>query len=268
MLIRSANDAAEALALHVGQGSQARFVELMNESAQRLGLTDTTFVNAHGLDAPGHVSSARDSTLLIRYALGVPFVRDALDRSSVSLSGGRTYPTTDDLLQSWGPLVGGKTGHTREAGWSEAAAAAANGAIVYGTVLGSSSRAGRNDALRALLGYGLGRYRRVAAIDGDRVYAEATTGYGRPDVDLVAPRTLVRTVRDETPLVERVVAPTSVSLPVREGARLGRVEVFADGRLLASSNLVAARDVSEPGLLGKAAWYVTETVAELWGIFA
>ncbi len=265
-LIRSANDAAQALALHVGRGSPSRFVGLMNDKARELGLDDTTFVNAHGLDAPGHLSSARDATLLIRYALGVPFIRDALDRSSVSLPGGRTYPTTDDLLESWSPLVGGKTGHTVKAGWSEAAAAQAGGATVYGAVLGSESRAGRNDALRTLLGYGLARYRRVVAIDASRVYAESATGYGRPLVELVAPRTVVRTVREGSSLVERVVAPTSVALPVRNGQRLGRVEVYAGNRLLASASLVAASDVSEPGLLGKAAWYAWETVAELWGL--
>ncbi len=266
-LIRSANDAAEALALHVGRGSSSRFVGLMNQKARELGLVDTTFVNPHGLDASGHLSSARDATLLMRYALGVPFIRDALDRSSVSLPGGRNFPTTDDLLESWTPLVGGKTGHTQEAGWSEAAAAQAGGATVYGTVLGSDSRAGRNDALRVLLAYGLSRYHRVVAIDGARMYAESETGYGRPQVELVPPRTVVRTVREGSSLVERVVAPTSVALPVRKGQRLGRVEVYAGNRLLASANLVAASDVSEPGLLGKAAWYARETVAELWGLF-
>ena len=72
MLIPSANDAATALALHVGNGSATRFVSLMNAKARELGLVDTTFANPHGLDEPGHVSSARDATLLVRHALGVP----------------------------------------------------------------------------------------------------------------------------------------------------------------------------------------------------
>ena len=122
-LVPSANDAAEALALHVGRGSADRFVQLMNAKAEELGLTDTHFENPHGLDEPGHVSSARDATTLVRYALGVPFVRDALSRSTVALPGGRSFPTTDDLLEEWAPLVGGKTGHTLDAGWSQAAAA-------------------------------------------------------------------------------------------------------------------------------------------------
>jgi len=263
-LIRSANDAAEALALHVGDGSVPRFVGLMNEKARELGLVDTTFTNPHGLDAAGHVSSARDATVLVRYALGVPFIGDALGRTSVALPGGRVFPTTDDLLERWSPLLGGKTGHTQAAGWSEAAAARSRGVTVYGTVLGSDTRAERNDALRELLRYGLARYRRVAAIDSSRVYAEAETGYGRAQVELVAPRTLVRTVREGAPLVERIVSPRVVALPVREGQRLGRVEIFAGSRLLASSDLVAAQAVSEPSLLGKAAWYTRRTAENFW----
>ena len=86
MLIPSANDAADALALHVGGGSIDRFVDLMNAKAKELGLSDTHFENPHGLDESGHVSSARDATTLARYTLGVPFVRDALQRSSCHAS--------------------------------------------------------------------------------------------------------------------------------------------------------------------------------------
>ena len=266
MLVRSANDAAEALALNVGKGSTSRFVALMNTKGEELGLVDTNFENPHGLDARGHVSSARDTTKLVRYALGVPFIRDALSRSTVSLPGGRVFPTTDDLLVSWPALVGGKTGHTRDAGWSQAAAANAGGVTVYGSVLGSDTRSSRNGALQDLLTYGLSQYRRTTAIDASRVYAEAETGYGGPSVKLVAPRAVVRTVRLGTLLVERIVASSSVALPVQEGQRLGRVEVYAGNRLVASSNLVAAAAAAEPGLMSKARWYATRTVKNLWEV--
>jgi D-alanyl-D-alanine carboxypeptidase (penicillin-binding protein 5/6) len=265
-LVPSANDAAHALALHVGEGSVPRFVALMNRKARELGLTDTSFRNPHGLDAAGHVSSARDATLLVRHALGVPFLRDALGRTSVSLPGGRDFPTTDDLLEAWPPLLGGKTGHTLDAGWSQAAAASAKGITVYGSVLGSETRGERNDALRALLQHGLDRYGRVTAIDASRVYAQAPTGYGRPDVELVVRRSLLRTVRDDQALVERIVAPTAVALPVREGQMLGRVEIWHRSRLLASSNLVAASSISEPGVVGKAWWYARTTAENFWGL--
>ena len=265
-LIPSANDAATALALHVGDGSSARFVSLMNAKAAELGLTDTTFANPHGLDAPGHLSSARDATLLVRHALGIPLLGDALSRTSFTLPGGRDFPATDDLNASWPPLLGAKTGHTAAAGWSEAGAARARGATVYGAVLGGDSRAARNEALLSLLRYGLASYRRIAGVDSTRVYATAETGYGRPAVDLVASRTLPRTVHESKALMERVVAPASVGLPVRKGQRLGRVEIWDGDRLVASSNLVAAADVSEPGFLRKTAWFAERTAANLWDI--
>ena len=265
-LIPSANDAAQALALHVGDGSSDRFVDLMNAKAEELGLSDTNFENAHGLDESGHVSSARDATALVRYALGVPFIRDSLSRSTLSLPDGTTFPTTDDLLVSWGPLVGGKTGHTRDAGWSQAAAAERAGVTVYGTVLGSDTRGTRNDALRELLEYGLDQYRRVRVIDASRAYVTAETGYGQPGVDLVAPRSVVRTVRNGKSLVERVVAPTTLALPVTKGQVVGRVEVYDGNRLVASSNLAAAESVEDAGFIAKARWYATQTMGNLWEI--
>jgi D-alanyl-D-alanine carboxypeptidase len=265
-LIPSANDAAEALAIHVGAGSVDRFVELMNEKAAELGLSDTHFENPHGLDQSGHVSSARDTTALVRFALGIPFIRDALSRESVSLPGGRTFVTTDDLLAGWGPLVAGKTGHTQAAGWSQAAAAERGDTVVYASVLGSNSRETRNEALQRLLTYGLDQYRTVQVIDRARVYATASTGYGQPDVDLVVPRGITRSIRVGRPLVERVVAPTSLALPVEKGQRVGRVEVYDGNRLVAASTLVAAADVADAGLWAKTKWYTTHTLRNAWEI--
>ena len=266
LIVPSGNDAADALALHIGAGSADRFVELMNAKAAELGLADTNFENVHGLDEPGHVSSARDATTLVRYALGIPFLRDALSRQTTTLPGGRTLVTTNDLLASWPPLVGGKTGHTLGAGWSEAAAAQRGAVTVYGTVLGSDTRSSRNEALRELLSYGLAQYRRIQVVDRGRVYTTAETGYDQPDVELVAPQSVVRTVRRGKPLVERVIAPTSVELPVAAAQTLGRVEIYDGDRLVASSPLVAAAAVADAGLLAKAKWYMTQTARNLWGI--
>jgi serine-type D-Ala-D-Ala carboxypeptidase (penicillin-binding protein 5/6) len=263
MLIPSANDAATALAIHVG-GSTERFVSLMNAKARALGLRETRFTNPHGLDQAGHVSSARDATRLVAHALRVPLIRDALSETTFSLGAGREFETTNDLLSTWGPLLAGKTGHTAAAGWSQTAAARGNGATVFGTVLGGSTRESRNAALRSLLRYGIASYRRIAAVDASRTYATVETGYGRPDVRLVAKRTLPTTVLARTSLLEKTVAPTSAELPVRRGQRLGRVEVWDGDELVARVPLVAAEAVEEPGLLAKAGWLAKRTAANLW----
>ncbi len=265
-LIPSANDAAEALALHVGGGSVDRFVELMNEKAADLGLSDTHFENPHGLDEAGHVSSARDVTKLVRFALGIPFVRDTLSRETLTLPGDRRFETTDDLLRSWAPLVAGKTGHTGAAGWAPAAAAPRGATTVYGAVLGSGSRSARNEALQQLLTFGLDQYRTVRVLDARRVYATASTGYGKADVELVVPRGSVTSVRTGRPLVERVIAPGSLALPVAKGQRIGRVEVYEGNRLVAASTLLAADAVADASLWDKVQWHARETVANLWGM--
>jgi D-alanyl-D-alanine carboxypeptidase (penicillin-binding protein 5/6) len=263
-LVQSANDAATALAAGVAGGSVERFVGWMNAKAAALGLHETHFVNPSGLDAPGHVSSARDLTRLARMAMRNPVVRETVREQTASIGGGRRVATWNDLLGAFPGTFGVKTGHTSGAGWSEVAAAKRNGVSIYATILGGPSRSQRNDDLVELLSWGIARYRLVGLVDGSRVYATAATGYDRPAVRLVASRTPTRIVRVDRPLREVVVAPTSVSLPVAKGQRLGDVRVYAGSKLLASSPLVAATSISEPGAWGKTRWYAGRTLHHLW----
>ena len=266
-LIQSANDAANALADHVGEGDRARFVELMNAKARALGLRDTQFVRPDGLDVEGHYSTARDVTLLARVAMRSPLVREIVARRTGTIAGARSLYTWNDLLGRFPGLIGVKTGHTSSAGWCEVAAARGRGLTVYATVLGSGTRAGRNDDLAELLSWGISRYRVVSLVQAGRVYARAEAPYGRAALSLVAAGPVVRVVRVGRPLVERVVAPAAVDLPVRRGQRLGSVRVYDRGRLVASRPLVAARAIERPSLGGRIAWYAERTLDHLTGFF-
>lgn len=261
-LVPSANDAATTLAYAAAGGSVPLFVSWMNAKAKQLGLRDTHFVTPHGLDRPGHYSSARDVVALARVALANPVIRRFASSETADVDG-RELETTDDLLSSFGPLVAGKTGHTDDAGWTEVAEARRGGVTIFASVLGDPSRDQRNDDLRALLAWGLGRYHRVRAIDANRVYAVAPTAYGRPGVRLVAARSVVREQLDDRALVEQIVAPTAVALPVVRGQKLGVVRVYQLGRLVASSPLVAAESIAKPGTLARVRWYATRTLHRL-----
>jgi D-alanyl-D-alanine carboxypeptidase (penicillin-binding protein 5/6) len=262
-LIPSANDAATALALAASDGSLGRFVSWMNEEAAGLGLADTHFVNPHGLDVTGHYSSARDVVTLLRAALTNPTIRRFAAMERAEIPGRGAFTTTDDLLARYPPLVAGKTGHTSGAGWSEVAEARAGGVTVFASVLGEPSRETRNADLRSLLAWGLVQYRRVKAIDSTRVYAQPHAPYGRPLVPLVAARSVTRLQRVGVPLMERVVAPVEVTLPVRRGQVLGQVRVYERGRVVARSALLAARSEERPDLVGRARWYATRTLHHL-----
>jgi len=264
-LVQSANDAATALGLHVGRGSMPRFAALMNAEARALGLRETHFVRADGLDTPGHVSSARDVTALGHAAMRRPEIREIVRRRT-GVAAGRRISNWNDLLSTFPGLIGVKTGHTSLAGWSQVAAARGPGVTIYATILGSPSREVRNADLAELLSYGLSRYRVARVVRRQHVYARVRLPYGRRPIALVATRPLVRVVRVDRPLVQRVRAPEVVALPVQRGQRLGEVRVYAGRTLLGSRPLVAARSEVKPTTTGRARWYARRTLGNAWGL--
>jgi serine-type D-Ala-D-Ala carboxypeptidase (penicillin-binding protein 5/6) len=265
-LIQSANNAADALALSVAPDFPA-FAALMNAKAHELGLGDSHFVRPDGLDAPGAVSSARDVTRLAQAAMRIPFVRETVRQVTATIEGGRTLHTWNDLLSLVPGLFGVKTGHTNGAGWSEVAAVRGEaGTTIYATILGSPSRAQRNADLQTLLAWGLSEYRVVDAVSASRTYAQARLPFGRGTVAIVAKRSLRLVVRPGRPLVERVVAPTALELPVGRGEVVGRVEIWSQGKLLGRRPLVAARPVESPAPQARLGWYARRTVHNVVGL--
>jgi D-alanyl-D-alanine carboxypeptidase (penicillin-binding protein 5/6) len=265
-LIQSANDAADALALSVAPDFPA-FAALMNAKAAALGLRDSHFVRPDGLDAPGHVSSAADVTKLGRVVMRTRFVRETVRQETSSIAGGRTLHTWDDLLSAFPRTIGVKTGHTGLAGWCQVAAARGRGVTVYATLLGSPTRAERNDDLESLLIWGLAQFRVVPAVQLGRVYATTAVGYGKAPLELVAGRPLLTVARLGRPLTENVVAARGVSLPVRQGDVLGRVEIRRGSRLVGTRDLVASRTINKPSLIGRVRWTTGRTLHHLGNLF-
>jgi hypothetical protein len=93
-------------------------------------------------------------------------------------------------------------------------------------------------------------------------------GWGRHRLRLVATKRLMRPYRVDRPLVQRVVAPGAVSLPVRRGQQLGRIELWEGKRLLGSRPLVASRTITRPGLGGRVAFYAGRTLHHVLGFFS
>jgi D-alanyl-D-alanine carboxypeptidase (penicillin-binding protein 5/6) len=264
-LVQSANDAADALADYVSDGNEQAFEAAMNARARRLGLTHTHFTRADGLDAPGNFSSARDVTRLAEVLMQRRAVRAIVRERTATISRGRVLHTWNDLLGQFRGLDGVKTGHTGAAGWCQVARVRRDGLVLYATILGSPTRGQRNADLAALLRWALSVERPAWVVAPGRVYVRVATGYGRDAVPLVAGHSVLRTLRIDRPLRERVIAPSAVTLPVRRGDRLGEVRVFSGRKLVARSPLVAARSASAPGLLGKVGFYGGRTFSHVGG---
>ena len=267
-LIQSANDAAVALADYVGHGDRNAFVALMNTKARELGLDRTHFVRPDGLDVPGHYSTARDVTTLAQEAMRDPRIRAVVRVRNDSIAGGRRLHTWNDLLGVFKGLYGVKTGHTGTAGWCEVAAVRRNGVTLYTTVLGSPTRSQRNTDLASLLRWGISRYRSVWLVPRGHVYLRASVGYGKDPIPIVAARQVARPVRIDKPLVERIVAPTALELPVERGQRVGEVRIYSGRRLVARQPLIAERSVAKPGFGGRAGFYAGRTLTHVKGWFS
>jgi hypothetical protein len=84
-------------------------------------------------------------------------------------------------------------------------------------------------------------------------------------VNLVAKRSLIRPVRVGRPVVERVIVPRALELPVKKGEAVGQVRVYSRGRLLGARPLVTARAVSAPGFVDRTGWYIGRTFSNLFG---
>lgn len=141
LMLESANDAAETIAVAVA-GDVPAFAELMNKKAAELGLTDTHFVNPHGLDAEGHYTTAKELALLARAALENPDFRRicSTERRTIPLRGNegvRLLLNHNKLLKSYEGCIGVKTGYTKKTGRCLVSAAERDGVTLIAVTLGA-----------------------------------------------------------------------------------------------------------------------------------
>jgi D-alanyl-D-alanine carboxypeptidase len=151
VLVRSGNDAAVALAEHVG-GSVEGFAELMNDHAVELGLEHSHFVNPHGLDEEGHYTSARDLSVMASAVLDDPVLaqltRTRLIRFKPAPTGtDRIVGNTNRLLGKYPGVTGLKTGYTNDAGRVLVTAIEAEGRVFVTVVMGSDDHFADTSAL-------------------------------------------------------------------------------------------------------------------------
>lgn len=155
--IKSANDAATAIAEAI-EGSEPAFARRMNRMAKAMGMTRTTFVNANGLTATGHLSTAHDMTILGRHLFyDYPQYYNLFSRTSADAGIARVYHTNRRFLASYKGADGIKTGYTSAAGFNLTASAQRGSKRVIVTVFGGKSVASRNARVAELMDLGFAR---------------------------------------------------------------------------------------------------------------
>ncbi|HWU70302.1 MAG TPA: D-alanyl-D-alanine carboxypeptidase family protein, partial [Pseudoxanthomonas sp.] len=250
MAVQSGNDAAIALAEHVA-GSEEAFASLMNSYAAKIGMKNSHFVNAHGLSAPEHYSTAHDLALL-----GRAFVHDYPETYAYNkireFKVGAMNPQPNRNLLLWrdGSVDGIKTGHHSGAGYCLMSSAQRGDQRLIAVVMGSTSEKQRADDSLALLNWGFRFYETHRLYGPEKAVATHRVWKGTSkQVQLgVAEPMLVSVPRGRyDQLKPSMDVPKQLVAPIAKGQKIGMVKVALDGKVVAQAPLVAQNAVEEGG---------------------
>jgi D-alanyl-D-alanine carboxypeptidase (penicillin-binding protein 5/6) len=262
MIIQSGNDACIVLAEGIA-GSEAQFVDLMNQQAQKLGLAHSFFRNCTGWPDPQHHMSARDICTLAK-----AIIRDFpeyyhFDSEKEFTYHGIVQYNRNPLVQA-GLADGLKTGHTDAGGYGLVASAARNGRRVIIVLNGMPSKSARVEESKRMLSWSFANFEDATLFSANDVIDNAPVYLGtRASVPLVGGRDLVLTM----PVGWRARARVTVTFdqpvpaPVARGQVLGKLVVSGQGVPQTVVDLLAGEDVPRLGVFGRAgavlAHYVT-----------
>ncbi|OUS16615.1 serine-type D-Ala-D-Ala carboxypeptidase [Gammaproteobacteria bacterium 50_400_T64] len=254
IIIQSGNDATVALAEHLA-GSESAFADVMNQQAVLLGMNSSYFVNATGWPAEGHVTTARDLSLLAQAIILEHPEHYALYSEKYYEYNGIKQPNRNRLLWRDKSVDGMKTGHTEEAGYCLVASAERNGMRLISVVMGTRSEEARAQESQKLLTYGFRYYETDKVFSaGDVLQADNRVWFGEEDsVDLVLADdvflTFPRGARAQ--LESNIHVDATLEAPLTQQQELGRLVVTYKGEVLADKKLVASQPIAEAGFFSR-----------------
>jgi len=245
MVVQSGNDASVALAEHIA-GSEEAFADMMNQHAERLGLQNSYFVNAHGLPADQHVMSARDLATLSR-ALIQQFPENyEIYKVREFTYNGIRQPNRNGLLFRDRNVDGMKTGYTDAAGYCLVASATRDGMRLIAVVMGTESENARLVEAQKLLTYGFRFYETYELFTGNEVLASNQVWSGKTNsVDIGAVEQVYITIPSSTgdELQTDIQIEDGLRAPINVGDVLGRVTVSLDDTVYYQGDVIALQAV-------------------------
>lgn len=267
IIIQSGNDASIAIAEHIA-GSQDSFVDLMNNYANQLGLTNTHFETVHGLDSNGQYTSAKDMAFL-----GQALIRDLPDEYAVYKEKEFTFnnikqPNRNGLLWDTSLNVDGiKTGHTNAAGYNLVASAVEGNTRLISAVLGGRTFKGREEESKKLLTWGFRFFETATPVKANNAITTETIWYGSKnkislgaveDISLTVPRGQAANLQ-----VRYQIADQYLSAPIAQGTQVGVIQFVLDNNVVAEKPLLTLEPVEESGFFSRL-WDYVKLKFHLW----
>ena len=254
----SANDGCVALAEYIA-GSTDIFVEKMNKKAQELGMKNTNFVNTNGLPVREHYTSAYDIALMSKELIKHKEIRKWCtkwqDTIKVGLPGKETefgLTNTNKMIKTYNGANGIKTGFTQEAGYCLSASATRGNTTLIAVVLGAKTSKERNAQVAKLLDYGFSAYETAQIFPEGETVKKVSVERGEPEqLKAVTGEAAAAFIKkgDKEKVTHKIVIDKDISLPLKKGDAVGRVDIYYDGQKTGSVRLVSDRDVDKAGFI-------------------
>ncbi len=256
--IASANDASVAMAEYIG-GSEEGFVKMMNDKAKELGMNNTHFVNACGLDAENHYSTAYDIALMSKYLLNnypefskyATTWQDTFVHKTARGTEEFGLNNTNKLVKSYSGATGLKTGSTSEALYCVSATATRDGLDLIAVILGAPDPTTRFSEAKKLLDYGFFNYSTVKGEAKDKEMGDVAVYKGsiesvpvivKDEMTLVVGKGVDRSLEHSVEIV------SSLNAPISKGTKAGEVIYSFEGEEIGRVDLVTAFDVAKASL--------------------
>lgn len=253
VIIQSGNDASIALAQHIA-GSEPAFAQVMNQTAQLLGMTDTNFENATGWPAEGHVSTAYDLSLLARALINDHPDHYGIYSEKYFKYNGINQPNRNKLLFTDKTVDGLKTGHTNEAGYGLVSSALRDGMRLISVVLGTKSESQRASDSQQLLAFGFRYYKTHTLYKPDDVLnTERVWGGVVDEINLGVAKNIVATIPrgSQKNLKAETEIDNVIEAPIKKGQVVGKLRITLDEELITEEDLVALADVEQAGFFSR-----------------
>jgi len=251
VIIQSGNDASVALAEHVA-GNELTFADMMNQHAQRLGMVNSHFENSDGLPSPNHYTTARDLGILTS-ALIKEFPQYYPLFSQKEFTYNKITQQNRNMLLSRDETVDGvKTGHTEEAGYCLVASALRNDMRLISVVMGTKSVNARAIENQNLLNYGFRFFESHRYYEGKKSLTESRIWKGdanmlplglSEDLYVTIPR------RQFNDIKSVINVDKAITAPVKEGDKMGSVNVTLKDQVLANKDLIALKTVNKGNII-------------------
>lgn len=255
--IRSANDAAVALGEAI-TGSNEAFVNLMNDRARELGMTNTQFQNASGLPIDDHYTTAYDIGLmsrnLLKYDVLYPYMTTYMEDLLVGRKKDdtQTMVNTNRLIRDYEGTTGIKTGSTNAAGYCLSASAKRGDLHLIAVIMGAQTSSERFNEAKKLLDYGFANYNSVnLGKKGDLISRLPIEKSDLLSVELVLERDIYALLKKEEQgdIKKEIVMSENISAPIAKGDKLGEIILSLDGNELDRVGLISKNDLKEAGFL-------------------